>query len=152
MFEHELCGILTAICSQLLSYVGFFLIDQHFLPSKIWNFYFFWHCAITDCKRVEIGHIKLTFWELHLISENCSVTVEIVSNLFKKNTGELVSNVVVNQKSLGEARSKCWTNLYFSSYSSSFPLVFRGRKKLRQYMFFWSSINHEPSNNNPWDK
>ncbi|MFQ6645734.1 hypothetical protein Gotur_020367 [Gossypium turneri] len=41
-------------------------------------------------------HIKITFWEVRLISKNCSATV-----------GQ-VGNVGVNLKSLGRAGSKCW--------------------------------------------
>ncbi|KAI5638015.1 hypothetical protein M9H77_00704 (chloroplast) [Catharanthus roseus] len=53
-------------------------------------------CSETDCKRGEIGHIKITFWGGPFDIQNCSATV-----------GQ-VGNVGVNQKSLGRAGSKRW--------------------------------------------
>ena len=88
----------------------------------------------TDCKRGEIGHIKLPFGEVRLISKNCSATV-----------GQ-VGNAGVNQKSLGRAGSKCWLGKRsvvrgVVMYPVNHPVVKGGPQLVEKKLFFVVLVN-----------
>ncbi|KVH98656.1 Ribosomal protein L2, C-terminal [Cynara cardunculus var. scolymus] len=70
---------------------------------------------------LEIDHIKITFWEVHLISKNCSATV-----------GQ-VGNVEVNQKSLGRAGlSSDSSNLLHLVVKGS-PVISSKKRKMKGF-------------------